>query len=104
MSDGKWTPGPWKAANHGIVQRNYLDIDGETSTEIVATAAFSIRKSHAEVDANARLIAAAPDLYKALSLLMEWIEKRDASWIIEETQEAADLSRSALARARGEAP
>jgi hypothetical protein len=60
------TPGPWKfgsKADSNFYKRNISGVDG------YHVAAVSSRDDH-EVDANARLIAAAPDLLEALQHLM----------------------------------
>jgi hypothetical protein len=57
----KHTPGPWEATDRGDVL-----IDGE-SMMIPGT-------SSAEIRANARLIAAAPDLLLTLKDLIGWID------------------------------
>lgn len=68
MSDTKWTPGPWKphATGHARSGKPEHEIhwsdDGECIAEIV----------HGEPEA--RLIAAAPDLYEALDAALNMIE------------------------------
>ncbi len=82
-----FTPGPWLVDNGGIRARDaYL-----------VKAVFNGTDSYfsPEAEANARLIAAAPDLYKAL-----------AGWMGRKPQDIASLmvaSENALAKARGEA-
>lgn len=57
MSGPKWTPGPWHATWNGTCWQ--LD----ASPDAVATTQFCYAP---ETEANARLIAAAPELYAAL--------------------------------------
>lgn len=57
------TPGPWKLKRSGAIS----DADGE----LVATTGYRVRVGSDEDDANARLIAAAPEL---LALLTELID------------------------------
>ncbi len=71
----KHTPGPWKAhpieTNYGLP---YTPVAASTLIAKVYSTAFG---DHAQSEANARLIAAAPDLLEAL----EWLvaESRTAS-------------------------
>ena len=111
---GSWTPGPWRAA--GSVHL----VKGELSTEAheaycgdVFPAKGDYRGSisylqsaehirgitREEAEANAKLIAAAPDLYKALEdFLVEWFEDDEST----KDDPFADAARKALAKARGE--
>jgi len=59
------------------------------------------------LDANARLIAAAPDLLAALELASAYIEEEsesDTVWSTRGAFEALNAARSAIARARGTEP
>lgn len=59
----KPTPGPWVAAYHETARVWYLDAVGHPfQCALRPTSDFA---SHAEMDANARLIAAAPELLAA---------------------------------------
>jgi hypothetical protein len=98
----KWTKGPWKTAFGAC-----YGTKGETLTEWfvrrpsddVAICAEVRNPDTAEPsEANAALIAAAPDLYAALARLLA------TSALMEprEYTEAASAARAALARARGE--
>lgn len=56
MSETKWTPGPWRV---GIDRRAIWDDEDRC---------IAVAKSEThQLEANARLIAAAPDLYEALA-------------------------------------
>ena len=96
MSETKFTPGPWlfssyKSGNSVIV------IDGKEFD--VATVNYPNR------DANAHLIAAAPELYEALSHLEPYLDAIIcyASTIEEHPQNGYILeTKAALAKARGE--
>ena len=62
MTD-KFTPGPWRSISHGSreVQRPY--VISETG---IILADCNAESSDGENEANARLIAAAPDMFRAL--------------------------------------
>lgn len=89
------TPGPWRIGNSH--SWNVIGADGH----LVASATFGgyqdDKKQRAEVDANARLISAAPDLLKACEAAY--------SILIQESQDpnrAAAVLREVIAKAKGE--
>ena len=87
MSAPKHTPGPWHVAN-GVQVRSKRDQIAKV---------WMMRNG--EGNANARLIAAAPELYEALSGTLDWLASypgfaSEAAWLNAHT---------ALAKARGEA-
>ena len=94
MSDTKWTPGPWAiAAGYKtmlLVESRFggtvCDIECHCDVET------GILPSEEE-EGNANLIAAAPDLYNALSTLADAWERKSLP---------CDAARAALAKARGE--
>ena len=69
QSEPKFTPGEWEA--RGM----HIGIAGKTSKDDIASLPASPicagRRSAEETEANARLIAAAPELYEALAVLLE---------------------------------
>lgn len=87
MSQAQHTPGPWKATFRRTVMHIHSD-----SKKIASMGSGHVGLSH-EDDANARLIAAAPDLLNALSVLADAAEARGIP---------ADAARTAIAKARGE--
>ncbi len=95
MSKPNYTPGPWRTGPKHIVSSVYKKGDHRI-TQFVAEALESnggpsVRGDHL---ANARLMAAAPDLYEACELALSAFENNTAiDWNI--------LSK-ALAKARGE--
>lgn len=111
MSERKWTPGPWMATNNpgdwGLAGAwaiapsgaNPYDWD-QCISQVEYVTPYCAGASRAEIAAadraaaNARLIAAAPDLYEALADIHSKLDPNLAEY------EAAD---KALAKARGEA-
>lgn len=106
----KHTPGPWK------VFENPEGLPVVESTGPHADAVAHIRWARreadgAEVDANARLIAAAPDLLEALRLAIQFVEKpklvdalRDLpdGWAEPVSRDATlQAARAAIAKATG---
>lgn len=89
----KFTPGPWIKTSLGrIVMTN----DTKESICRLAT-----RTDADEQDANARLIAAAPDLLNALQAVanaLEWHEDRMPKG---QDSGALDLARAAITKAKG---
>ena len=69
-NEPKWTPGPWKASS---VEDGSFDILGVTASGTVPTIVACLCESSCSSEedaANARLIAAAPELYEALEELL----------------------------------
>lgn len=92
MSENKWTPGPW------MWDGNVWDYDKENE------APWLVAEGHSPVitgdlhcsEANADLIAAAPDLYAALEDALQYLQHHLPD-------EVLAPHRAALAKARGEA-
>ena len=94
------TPGPWLV--HPDVPGQIVVDDGEGGTFLVAEVERAMQS--AEGDANARLIAAAPDLLAALRIIAYGIIGRmDASYA-EVVEGMTDIAKAALARAEGRKP
>lgn len=104
----KWTPRPWsweQFANGGgdAIPGRYEIVSNNDDDCFVAE---TITKY------NAALIAAAPELYEALTKLMRAVNQRDAACVAgtphqmqsaaERVQSAIDKASAALAKARGE--
>lgn len=99
------TPGPWRynGGSTGCVQRDYegefhmvASVYGERGPEGIS--------SSSELKANARLIAAAPELLVALNELFVFHEFGDVlvtSSKIEEISAAVDRARAAISKATG---
>ena len=70
MSDARHTPGPWtvtRVSKSTILKDIYVSASPERIARVVVPATAS---SISEYEANARLIAAAPDLLEALQNLL----------------------------------
>ena len=93
------TPGPWSAeipsASNGYVWIDPVDgCCGEIAT---------VWNTHDNSEANARLIAAAPDLLEALKAVVnDWVAPDDLPFEDGEMP-ALDAARAAIAKATGEA-
>ena len=77
----KWTPGPWNIGSSDLpVSRMSIHCKGHKeschSTIALMVSRMTIGISHDEELANARLIAAAPDLLKALETLLSLHDAR----------------------------
>jgi hypothetical protein len=98
MSETKFTLGPWKMKNDGFV---YSVTTGERVCSPHSTlpekSEYRVSDHIKDLKANARLIAAAPDLYWALVLAKDMMIANDCS--LQETFEVID---AALTKARGE--
>lgn len=76
----KHTPGPWGINNTIMVSASPVILPSSVvahrygSTDTICKFSFMTRKPHDEERANARLIAAAPDLLDALRLLLDGLE------------------------------
>lgn len=92
MSERAWTPGPWRT-NEKLARQVVGILQGDTGQHL-AVVAGPKHDGPDEYEANARLIAAAPDLYEALAACLEWIADSNGPFPVE----AAD---AALAKAEG---
>jgi hypothetical protein len=98
-NEKKWSEAPWtvavpesKAERQKLYVRCALRLDGAPAG--IAVAHVTSAAGFAERDANAHLIAAAPELYEALDAFMRLGTMDD--------QSAIDAARAALSKARGE--
>jgi hypothetical protein len=83
----KHTPGPWcmESFFHG-----QYDVYSEVTDDFISGGTIS--------EADARLIAAAPDLLEALEKVVSFVDAGQGTWTVEEQQKA----RAAIAKAKGE--
>jgi len=112
MTQGKHTPGPWKVdSGEALKVRN-----NSGSIATIMQTHLTGRRSNDETMANARLIAAAPDMLEALSIARAEIValERDMETLLrgdfvkgrthEETGDPLLVVEAAIARATGEKP
>ena len=96
MSD-KWTKGPWRVNKYGSVGA------GEYGTQPIITTVepfYGPDKKYGDHVANARLIAAAPDMLEALTaLLMRLDDNPELSELIGRVE--IERARAAIAKAEG---
>lgn len=71
------TPGPW-VWDENRRERKYADIvltaDAEENSISIIEGAYFVSEADSENEANARLIAAAPDLLDAAKAISEWYD------------------------------
>ena len=117
MSETKWTPGPWVWRSISMNDGNY-GVSAVSVPIVIASVhnaasfgdmiAGALKRGGGELRqddnatqrANARLIAAAPELYEALDQILDDMGNDGLSCC----QAAKDQARAALAKARGETP
>lgn len=94
----KHTPGPW------IVLDGEITFEGEDSDVVIAIVNDGYKSpSVAESEANARLIAVAPDMLAALKECALQIAQTHNRKLTSDEQIALDNARAAIAKATGEA-
>ena len=106
-AEDRFTPGPWKAEFSNAYCMDTAE-RGSWTVECLPHDVCDIGRVICEVDpygdaeteANARLIAAAPDLYAALILCLERVEAETQRTGSAYTEGIACQSRAALAKAR----
>ena len=91
MSEDKFTPGPWSAPDKGNLRGAVVAKDGEMVCDPSGAGRYED-----EMDANARLIAAAPEMYELLVLLENYYAVRGESNSVTKTISQV------LKKARGE--
>ena len=101
----KWTPGPWNIGSSDLpVSRMSIHCKGHKdschSTVALMVSRGVIGISHDEEFANARLIAAAPDLLKALEDCVAVMDRELAG--LKAIQPELSSARAAIAKATGE--
>jgi hypothetical protein len=105
VSETKHTPGPW------YTKRAEIRVDGEydyaiydANKEVVAEAFGRTSVTNfPPAEANAHLIASAPDLYAALKFVLAFYEPDAKDYLDTEAWKRAEAqARAALKKARGE--
>ena len=97
MSVTKHTPGPWTHIPGGFTIKAPSD---HHSFQLIASLSTGM-KTRSEVEANARLIAAAPDLLEALQTIAGYLDDTAAC---NSDKAMASTARAAIAKATGGAP
>jgi hypothetical protein len=99
------TPGPWKTGHSdpwSVEHDRYGNlawIGIKAKRKVVAIAMTAGRHENPEYQANARLIAAAPDLLAALQGLLSACDRFAERWAYDDEGKAlADAARAAIAR------
>jgi len=82
----KFTPGPWRVADSGIVHADRRD---SGLYQPVADLFITNDVPKMQREANAHLIAAAPDLFEQLERALAVIEKSSIIWMGDDTAHAA---------------
>jgi len=100
MNPTNYTPGPWRQT--GVNVRA-----GDALICWVTDHYFNIETSNSEKFANARLIASAPELLRALELALSWLESAQADqpedWQDNRLRDAVNSARAIISKAKGEA-
>ena len=91
----KYTPGPWNLSSKGD-GRTYVEASSETADDI---AVLLMDHDQRQNSANARLIAAAPDLLKACKRAVHLFDYDDATSVLEWVD--SPEFRAAIAKAEG---
>lgn len=97
MSDRKHTPGPWRVCEEN---ESATTVIGGRWCDRIAEVFHWDGSSREESDANALLVAAAPELLSALQIMLhEFVELPEMAHT--ERAQAAKLARQAIAKAQG---
>ena len=94
----KHTPGPWHLRVDPIHQGQYFIRVQSYGFAPLATVRGDKRSTLKDSEANARLIAAAPDLLKALKAIVKSLADQDDEGLIEHAQQMID-ARAAIDKA-----
>ena len=97
MSETKFTPGPWKATYDSQLQAAIEIYNTEDRTMVATLPDRGTVEAMPEIEANANLIAAAPDMYEAL-------KESCLDCLLEQDKDLCDFCYigKALRKARGE--
>jgi len=105
VSESKFTPGPWIVARtpSGIpkwAEGDFVGKDGLDGFAILIVPTLKVDESRdLEMQASARLISAAPDMYEALKLALAFLDHSESATGCK--LDAFDLCEMALAKAEG---
>lgn len=97
-----WTPGPWEVGQHPAMTTGWI-----IRPVLFGSQAYALPQhegGHIVIrnEANARMIAAAPDLAEACRMLVESYDAETGAYALGRLYEARDAARLALSKARGE--
>lgn len=92
MTKPVFTPGPWRFGHYGDGERFWIGPDYDRPVVADVPRPF---------EADARLIAAAPELFEALQALLEPVSAKSASEAIRARVAAEERARVVLAKAKG---
>jgi hypothetical protein len=104
-TETKWTPGPWQATQcrDGMPFVNVFRVSGPSRGSAPCTILFETEYTELqENEANACLIAAAPEMYEALERFLLAREGGTAARSGQPQNEVAVFAKAVLAKARGE--
>lgn len=108
MSGTKFTPGPWRVEvgqdYYAPSMQPHVYVSSEETVcaaTVVATMGTYGGIALEQKQANAHLIAAAPELYEALERALNFIANTESEFGIQ--LDSGDAARAALRKARGEA-
>lgn len=110
-TETKFTKGPW---THTPFKLKYLSVHADSGDPHQSRgricqiddwqeSAFGITRIREEIEANARLIAAAPELFEALQGVLEVVEARVRNAELPDWKEKLQAGYAALKKAQGEA-
>lgn len=95
----KHTPGPWIQVGHWVEHPNEK-IPDICTCDLQAIGHGHLKRTEAETIANARLIAAAPDMLEALQAIYNE-RPRGYQYVSEYSLTIEDIARKAIAKATG---
>lgn len=104
----KHTPGPWFVEHHEWLQKGHCAISSKDHGELAQVVWCMeddecIGRNSPEKEANARLIAAAPELLEAAQKVLAWYEAEEDHSKEPDFYKRMDAIRAAIAKATGEA-
>ena len=103
MTERPWTAGPWTIVPYGDGDSLVIHVEGTDWRICFMATPGSSPRAMDTIEANAALIAAAPDLYEALEALHDdCVEYSRINNLGGEDNHVLKQARAALARARGE--
>lgn len=101
------TPGPWHTAPNASNMRSSI-VNGEGGYDVAIAYPLNGTITKEETEANARLIAVAPELLKAVQLANEFLDSLPEGWLGKTTGDVGALndflytSRTAVAKVTGQ--